>query len=66
MSRRLDAILRQMPGIPVKIEFFVFQPEVLVKYGALLTAAGLLAAAYPVWLAARLPISATLRREVVS
>ena len=66
LSRRLDAILRQMPGIPVKLEFFVYQPEVLVKYGALLAAAGLLAAAYPVWLAARLPISATLRREVVS
>ena len=33
---------------------------------ALLSATGLLAALYPIWLAARLPIAATLRREIIS
>jgi len=66
LALRLDAILRQMPGIPVNLHFFVFQSDALIRYGLLLTAAGLAAAAYPVLLAARLPISATLRREVIS
>ena len=66
LAARLDHILRQMPGIPTKLRFFVFQPEVVVQYGALLAVAGVLAAAYPVYLAARLPITKTLRREVVS
>ncbi len=55
-----------MPGIPVDLHFFVFQPRTAVTYAALIVATGTLAAAYPVYLAARLPIAATLRREVVS
>jgi putative ABC transport system permease protein len=66
LASRLDAILREMPGIPMHLQFFVFQPRAAVAYAALLAAAGVLAAAYPVYLAARLPIAATLRREVVS
>jgi putative ABC transport system permease protein len=66
LAARLDAILREMPGIPMNLHFFVFQPRAAIAYVALLAAAGVLAAAYPVYLAARLPIAATLRREVVS
>ncbi len=61
----LDSILRQMPGLPVGLHFFVFEPRAVLIYAALLTLTGLLAAAYPVFLAARLPIAATLRDEVL-
>lgn len=66
MARWLDGILRQMPGIPVKLHFFVFQPQAAWSYLLLMTAVSLLATIYPVLLAARLPIAATLRRETVS
>ena len=62
----LDGILRQMPGIPVDLHFFVFQFRSAMLYALLLVGTGLLAACYPVYLAARLPIAATLRREVIS
>jgi putative ABC transport system permease protein len=66
LSGWLDAILKQMPGIPSNLHFFVFEPRALYLYAALLSLAALLAALYPVWLVARLPIAATLRDEVVS
>ena len=62
----LDRILRQMPGVPARLHFFVFEPRTVVLHAALLCATGVLAALYPIWLAARLPIAATLRREIVS
>jgi putative ABC transport system permease protein len=62
----LDRILRGMPGLPERLHFFVFEPRTMVLHAALLAATGFLAALYPVWLAARLPIAATLRREIVS
>ena len=66
LARWLDAILRAMPGIPERLHFFVYQPRAVVLHVMLLAVTGLLAALYPVYLAARLPIAATLRREVVS
>jgi putative ABC transport system permease protein len=66
LALELDRILRAMPGLPERMHFFVFEPRAVVLYIALLTVTGLGAAAYPVWVAARLPIAATLRREVVS
>src|SRR4029450_9368048 len=60
----LDRILRAMPGVPERLHFFVFELTTVALYAALLTATGLLAAVYPIWIAARLPIAATLRREV--
>ena len=66
LALRLDAILRSMPGIPANLHFFVFQPETVVLHGLLLAATGLLAAVYPIYLAARLPIAATLRKEIAS
>jgi putative ABC transport system permease protein len=61
----LDRILKQMPGIPERMHFFVFEPRALWIHLALLAFTAVAAAAYPVWLTARLPIAATLRREVL-
>ena len=62
----LDRILRRMPGVPARLHFFVFEPRTVVLHVALLCATGALAALYPIWLATRLPIAATLRREILS
>ena len=61
----LDRILKNMPGIPGDLHFFVLQPQAVMLHVALLAAAGVLAAAYPVFLASRLPMASTLRDEVV-
>lgn len=66
LSWWLDAILRSLPGVPVSLHFFVFEPRALWLHAALLVAVAVGAAVYPVWLVARLPIAATLRREFVS
>ena len=66
LAFELDRILRQMPGIPGPVHFFVFEPSVAMFHLGLLAAAGITAAAYPVWIATRLPIAATLRIETVS
>jgi putative ABC transport system permease protein len=62
----LDRILREMPGVPARLHFFVFEPRTVVLHAALLSTTGILAALYPIWLATRLPIAATLRREILS
>jgi len=61
----LDRILRQMPGIPERMHFFVFEPRALAIHLVLLMFTAAAAAVYPVWLTARLPIADTLRREVL-
>jgi putative ABC transport system permease protein len=66
LSIWLDHILRELPGIPVSVHFFVFEPRVFLSYGGLLAAAALGAACYPMRVIATLPIAVTLRREVVS
>jgi putative ABC transport system permease protein len=66
LARVLDGILRQMPELPERLHFFVFEPRALALHAALLAVACLGAAAYPVLLAARLPIAATLRKETLS
>jgi ABC-type lipoprotein release transport system permease subunit len=66
LALELDRILRAMPGLPEGLHFFVFEPRAVALYVTLLTATGFGAAAYPVWVAARLPIAATLRRDIVS
>jgi putative ABC transport system permease protein len=62
----LDRILRAMPGLPERLHFFVFEPRTVVLHAVLLAGTGFFAALYPIWLAARLPIAATLRQENVS
>jgi putative ABC transport system permease protein len=66
LSLWLDRILRSLPGVPVTLHFFVFEPRALWLQAALLAGVALTAALYPVWLVSRLPIAATLRREFVS
>jgi ABC-type lipoprotein release transport system permease subunit len=66
LSMWLDGILRTLPGVPADLRFFVFEPRALFVYAALLAAASIGAAAYPMRIVAVLPIAATLRREVVS
>ena len=66
LSVWLDAILKAMPGIPAALHFFVFEPRALALHAALLAVTAVLAAAYPMWLVATLPIATTLRNEVVS
>jgi len=61
----LDRILRAMPGIPEQLHFFLFEANALVLHAILLSATAIVAAAYPIWLTARLPIASTLRREVI-
>jgi putative ABC transport system permease protein len=61
----LDGILRQMPGVPESLHFFVFTQSALAIHLLLLSFTAVVAASYPIWLAATLPIASTLRREVV-
>ncbi len=62
-ARQLDRILTSFPGLPAAISFFVPDPRSLALAGLVLVLAGILAGAYPAWLAARSPIAATLRTE---
>jgi len=66
LARWLDRILKVMPGIPMELHFFVFEPRAVVVHVALLIATAILAALYPMRIVARLPIAATLRNEVIS
>ena len=66
MAVQFDRILRAMPGIPERVHFFVFEPRTVVLHVTLIAATGIVAALHPMWMATRLPIAATLRRETVS
>jgi ABC-type lipoprotein release transport system permease subunit len=65
LSIWLDGLLQTMPGIPANLRFFVFEPRALFVYVALLAVTMAVAAVYPMWTVARLPISSTLRAEVI-
>lgn len=65
LAAGLDRILRQMPGLPAGLHFFVFEPRALAIHLVVFAITACAASAYPIWLAARLPIAATLRREVI-
>jgi putative ABC transport system permease protein len=66
LARWLERILHGIPEIPEGMHFFVFEPRALLAHGLLLALTAVLAAAYPMRLVARLPIAATLRREMVT
>ncbi len=66
LAAQLDRILRQMPGIPERVHFFVFEPSAVLVHLVLLALTGAVATVYPVWIATRLPIAATLRLETIS
>lgn len=61
----LDRLLRQMPGLPEGLHFFVFERRALIVHLTVFAITAVASAAYPIWLSARLPIAETLRREVV-
>jgi putative ABC transport system permease protein len=65
LAAGLDRILKRIPGIPVDVHFFVFEPSALQVHLLLLVATALIAALYPIQIVARLPIAATLRDEVI-
>jgi putative ABC transport system permease protein len=65
-ARYLNNILSAFPGLPMAIDFFLFQPAAAWSALGLLTASGIAAGLYPAWRAASLPISETLRREAIA
>jgi putative ABC transport system permease protein len=64
-ARYLNSILARFPGVPERIDFFLFQPRAAWSALGMLAVSGVLAAAYPSWRSASLPIATTLRREAV-
>jgi putative ABC transport system permease protein len=65
LAQRLDALLREMPNLPARLHFFIFEPRLAAVHLTLLALTGFAAAWYPVWVATRVPIAATLRLETV-
>jgi putative ABC transport system permease protein len=64
-ARWLDSILARFPGLPERIDFFLFQPRAAWTALGLLVVSGVLAGIYPSWRSASLPIAGTLRQEAV-
>ena len=65
-ARYLNSILATFPGLPMAIDFFLFQPRAAWSALGLLVASGIAAGIYPAWRAGSLPISETLRREAIA
>ena len=65
LSSGLDRILKDIPGIPVDLHFFVFDSRALAFHIGLLVATAVIAALYPMRIVSSLPIAATLRDEVI-
>ena len=65
-ARYLNAILADFPGLPVAIDFFLFQPGAAWTALGLLTLSGIAAGIYPSFRAASLPIATTLREEAIA
>lgn len=62
-ARYLDRILTAFPGLPAAISFFVAAPDTTARAAVVMLVAGVAAAGYPAWLAARAPIAETLRAD---
>jgi putative ABC transport system permease protein len=65
LASGLDRILKDIPGIPVDLHFFVFEGRALAIHITLLVATAIIAALYPMRIVSTLPIAATLRDEVI-
>jgi putative ABC transport system permease protein len=65
-ARYLNTILSAFPGLPMAIDFFLFQPRAAWSALGLLVATGIGAGVYPAWRAASLPIAESLRREAIA
>jgi putative ABC transport system permease protein len=64
-ARYLNGILATFPGLPERIDFFLFQPRAAWTALGLLVVSGILAGVYPSWRGASLPIAETLRHEAI-
>ena len=62
----LNAILSSFPGLPMAINFFLFQPRSAWMALGLLALSGVAAGVYPSLRAASLPIATTLRQEAIA
>lgn len=65
-ARYLNSILASFPGLPVAIDFFLFQPKAAWMSLGLLSLSGIAAGIYPAFRAASLPIATTLREEAIA
>ena len=65
-ARYLNTILSAFPGLPMAIDFFLFQPVAAWSALGLLVVSGIGAGIYPAWRAASLPIAESLRREAIA
>lgn len=65
-ARYLNSILSSFPGLPVAIDFFLFQPRAAWTALGLLVLCGIASGIYPSWRAASLPIATTLRQEAIA
>ena len=65
-ARYLNSILSAFPGLPMAVDFFLFQPRAAWSALGLLIASGIVAGIYPAWRAASLPIAESLRREAIA
>ena len=65
-ARYLNGILSAFPGLPVAIDFFLFQPKAAWTALGLLSLSGIAAGIYPSFRAASLPIATTLRQEAIA
>ena len=61
----LDRILTSAPGLPEEFSFFVMQPGPLLQGGLTLLLTGFFAGLYPASTAVTLPVSDTLREEIL-
>lgn len=59
----LNTILRDFPGLPADLDFFVWSAEAAWKSLAMLLVASTLAGAWPAWRASRLRVAQALREE---
>ena len=64
-ARYLNSILARFPGLPERIDFFLFQPTAAWTALGMLVASGILSGIYPSWRSASLGIATTLRQEAV-
>jgi putative ABC transport system permease protein len=64
-ARYLNAILAAVPGLPMAVDFFLFQPRSAWTALGLLGLSGVVAGLDPAWRGASLPIAETLRRDAV-
>jgi len=62
----LNTILSSFPGLPVAINFFLFQPSSAWTALGLLAISGIAAGVYPSFRAASLPIATTLRQDAIA